>query len=160
MKNTPLIDEAIRRCEDQLSNTAHGSPAHMALMTKIERHRHEKTIAILDELARPKKIEKFISIVTLLAAILVAVGLYFQVRQFYENRLGLTASPENVIHQKQPEAIQSGQEQKESKASSLSLSNPSIIPPKNTNRNKAQPITTADPVNVGGVTGKSSGRVR
>ena len=160
MKNTPLIDDAIRRCEDELSNTAHGSPAYLALMTKIERHRHEKTIAMLDELARPKKIEKFISIVTLLAAILVAVGLYFQVRQFYENKPDLTAIPENVIHQKQPEAIQSEQEQKESKASSPSLSESSIIPPENTNENKAQPVTSADPENVGGVTGKSVGRVR
>ncbi len=76
MKKHPLIDDAIKRNEDALIHTTPGSPQYQEYKNRIERHRHESIMAMLEDISKPKKIEIFIAVVTFFAFLIATVQLF------------------------------------------------------------------------------------
>jgi hypothetical protein len=75
-KNNPLIENAIKRNENALIHLDKDSPQYQECKNKIDHHRHESIMVMLNEISKPKKIEIFIALVAFLALIVAVLSCF------------------------------------------------------------------------------------
>jgi len=129
MEKHPLLDDAIKRNEDELVNTPPGTPQYQLYRNRVDRHRHESIMAMLEDISKPKKIEKAVLIVGIISVILVSTGLYFQIRQFYWP--SQHNPPQSDTIHKEQNTKESGQKTPQIKSNNAKgFRGSSVVPPK------------------------------
>lgn len=80
MKRNPLFEEAINRNVLALKDLHPDSPGYQECKSKIDKYRHDLTIELLTDISKPKKIEKYIAVISTMA---VVISLFFGLAHFF-----------------------------------------------------------------------------